>query len=614
MADPSVLAPLTVVVPLCTAALLAASAHWLPRRAPDIVALVAAAAVTAMAAALAVTTQSEPLVYWFGGWHPVRGLAIGIAFVVEPAGATLAALSGLLTVASLVFSWRYFEEVGHLYQALVLALLAGMVGFSLSADLFNIFVWLELMSVAAYALCGYRIQQPGVVQGAVNFALLNSIGTLTMLLGIALVYGRTGALNLAQIGETLRAQPPGGPVIVGFTLVTAGLLVKAGAVPFHFWLADAYTVVPAPVGALFAGVMSDLAFHTLARIYWDGFSEALAFHHHAVRTALLCFAVASVVVGAAMALLEANLKRQLAFATVAGGGAMLAGIALLTPRGLAGSTVLLVTEGMLKAALFLLVGAVIQWLGGSDELLLHGRGRDRRGVVPGVLLACCGMGLALAPPFGPFLGTALIAGFGGLRWLTVVLVCGAAATGAVFLRSAARIFLAWGPRKDPALTSQPTEPDEGEPEPGSRGHEGWGSPGHRAVMLTPPLVLVLLGYGLALLPGVDAWFTHVAHAVTEPRRTAAHVLGGPLPPAPPETAGPSPFAGNWLWALASSGGAVVLAALSLWWQRFAGGLRRALLAPAGALKRLHDGSVGDYALWFTVGLAALGAGWSLTLR
>ncbi|MFF9408096.1 complex I subunit 5 family protein [Streptomyces anandii] len=612
MAEPDVLAPLAVAVPLGTAALLAAAARWIPRRGPDVVAIIASAAVTAMAVVLAVTTQDEPLVYWFGGWHPVGGVAIGIAFVVEPSSAAMAALAGLITLASLAFSWRYFEETGHLYHALVLTLLAGMVGFSLSGDLFNIFVWLELMSVAAYALCGYRIGQRGVIQGAVNFAVLNTIGTLTMLLGIALVYGRTGALNLAQIAETLRGRPPGGPVIVGFVLITTGLLVKAGTVPFHFWLADAYTVVPAPVGALFAGVMSDLPFHTFARIYWDGFSEALAAHQQAVRTALLAMAAASVVIGAAMTLLQADLKRQVAFATVAAGGTMLAGIALLTPEGLAGSTILLVADGALKAAVFLLISGIIQWLGAGDELLLHERGRRRRGLVPAVLLSCCGLGLALLPPFGPFLGTALVTGSAGQHLLTTVLVCGAAVTGAVFLRSTARIFLGWGPTEDPALTQEPTEPDEGEPE--FQPNEDWNSLGHRIVMLTPPAVLIAVGYGLALVPGVDGWFTRVAQHFTEARHTGALVLGRPLPPVSPAPPPSEPGRGAWLWSVISSAGAVLLAAASLWWQRWAGRLRHVLLAPAAVLKGLHDGSVGDYALWFTVGLAALGTGWSLTLR
>jgi multicomponent Na+:H+ antiporter subunit D len=201
------LVPLTVAVPLLAAALLAATARLLPRRAPDLVGIAVAAGVTALGVLLVLGTRSHPIVYWFGGWRPAGGTALGIDFVVEPLSASLVVLTGLLTTASLVFSWRYFEEVGHLYHTLVLTLLAGMTGFALSADLFNIFVWCELMSVAAYALCGYQIHETAVVQGAINFAVLNSAGVFALLMGIVLVYGRTGALNLAQIGETLRSRP-----------------------------------------------------------------------------------------------------------------------------------------------------------------------------------------------------------------------------------------------------------------------------------------------------------------------------------------------------------------------------------------------------------------------
>ncbi|WP_324788262.1 complex I subunit 5 family protein [Streptomyces sp. H51] len=612
MADAGPLVPLTVAVPLATAAVLTATARWIPRRAHDLAALGAATAVTVLAVVLVLDTRDAPVVYWFGGWRPVHGTVLGIAFVVEPFGAALAALAGLLTVAALVLSWRHADEVGHLYHALVLALLAGMAGFALSADLFNIFVWLELMSVAAYALCGYQVRRAGVVQGAVNFAVLNTIGSLTLLLGIALVYGRTGALNLAQIGESLRGAPPGGPAVVGFTFITAGLLVKAGAVPFHFWMADAYTVVPAPVGALFAGIMSDLGYHAFVRIYWDGFAEAFAGHREAVRDGLLGVAVATIAVGAVMALLEADLKRQLAFATVAHGGVVLAGIALLTPRGLGGATLFVITDGLLKAALFLLLGSLVQWLRGSDELLLHGRGRRRGAVLPGLVLLACALGFALLPPFGPFLSTALVGDAGGGDRLTVVVVAGAAATGAVFLRSAARVFLGWGPRTDPVLTREPAMPEEGEPapEPG----DAWRRPAHRLVVLTPPLVLVLVAYGLSFVPGIADWFTQVAQSVQRPRPNAAHVLSGRTPAPPPAPAPYAPGGAAWLGGATATVGAVLLAATSMWWQRVWAPLRRALLVPARVVKAVHDGSMGDYALWFVTGLAALGAGWGLTLR
>src|SRR5207253_10634799 len=156
----------------------------------------------------------------------------------------IAALAAALTTAALVFSWHYFEEVGYLYYTLMLVFLGGLCGFALTGDLFNLFVFFELMGVAAYALTGYKVEQPGVLQGALNFAITNTIGAFLVLFGIALLYGRTGALNLAQIGEALARRPADGLMIGSFVLLTVGFLIKAGAVPFHFWLSDAYAVAP----------------------------------------------------------------------------------------------------------------------------------------------------------------------------------------------------------------------------------------------------------------------------------------------------------------------------------------------------------------------------------
>jgi multicomponent Na+:H+ antiporter subunit D len=609
MHEAHTLVPLTVAVPLLAAAVLAAVARRLPRWAPDLLAVVVAGWVTAGGAFLMFVTHDHPIVYWFGGWHPVHGVALGVDFVVEPLSASLVALTGLLTLASLVFSWRYFEEVGHLYHALVLTLLAGMTGFALSADLFNIFVWCELMSVAAYALCGYQVHESAVVQGAINFAVVNSVGVFCLLMGIVLVYGRTGALNLAQIGETLRDRPPDGLVVVAFTLITVGLLVKAGAVPFHFWLSDAYAVAPAPVGALFAGIMSDLAYHTFARIYWDGFSGAFdAGQAAAVRAGLLGLAVVTAVVGALMCLLEADLKRQMAFLTVSHGGAFLAGIALLTPRGLAGATLFVITDGLLKAALFLTFATVIRTLGSGNELSLHGRGRTVRGILPGVVFGCAALGFAALPPFGPFLAAALIHDSPGHRWLSLVLACCAAVTSATFLRAGARIFLGWGPRRDTLLTSEPQQQDEGEPE-----EQPGGRRSRYLVLLTPALVLVAVGYAASFLPGAADALVTASQALQHPVDTARQVLTGRPPPPAPK---PPPFeasTGAWAYGAASAAGAVLLAAAMLTGSSGQGRLRGLLTSPAAALKSVHDGEVGDYVLWLTVGLVALALAWAATL-
>ena len=168
---------------------------------------------------------------------------------------------------ALVFAWRFFEAVGPTFHALILVFLGALIGFALTGDLFNMFVFFELMSVSAYALTAYRIERAASLQGALTFAVTNSVGAVMILFGIALLYGRTGALNLAQVGEALASRPSDGLVVTAFALITGGFLVKAAIVPFHFWLADAYAVAPTPAAIVFTGVMSDLGIYAVARIY-----------------------------------------------------------------------------------------------------------------------------------------------------------------------------------------------------------------------------------------------------------------------------------------------------------------------------------------------------------
>src|SRR5919204_3800140 len=391
-----VLVPLPVAIPLVGAAFLTATGHFLGRRADDLVGIATAAAVTVISTLLILRSLDHDLVYWFGGWTPRHGIALGVAFDVEPISAGLAALAGALMTASFVFAWRYFDEVGTLFHVLMLVFLAAMSGFALSGDLFNMFVFFELMSVCAFALTGYAVEHRAPLQGAVNFAVTNTIGALLVLFGIALLYGRTGALNLAQIGRALEGKGSDGLVLIAFALLLCGFLVKAGAVPFHFWLSDAYAVAPIPVCVLLSGVMSDLGLHAVGRVYWPVFSGVFAAHTGSLRAILVGAGVVTALVGGAMAFFQRDLKRLLAFVTIAHVGIFLAGVGLLTARGLAGTTLYVVADGFVKGALFLAVGILIRRAGSGDELRLRGRG----GIAPmaGVVFVVGGLATAGLPP------------------------------------------------------------------------------------------------------------------------------------------------------------------------------------------------------------------------
>ncbi|MBV9534448.1 MAG: hypothetical protein JO321_03440, partial [Solirubrobacterales bacterium] len=198
------IAALPVFIPLLAAAMLVAFRHWAPRVLNDAVATgVGAAVVVLCALLLAHTAHGRPFAYWMGGWRPSHSVAIGISLSIDPIGAGLATYMAVLVTAALIYSWRYFDAVDGLYHALMLVFLAAMAGFSLTGDLFNLAVFFELMGAVAYALTAYKIEEKGPIQGGINFAISNSVGAYAIFTGIALLYARTGALNMAQIGATL---------------------------------------------------------------------------------------------------------------------------------------------------------------------------------------------------------------------------------------------------------------------------------------------------------------------------------------------------------------------------------------------------------------------------
>jgi multicomponent Na+:H+ antiporter subunit D len=605
-------AVLAVALPLLVAGALAAGNTVLPRRVVDTVAVATAATVTVLCGWL-LFHAGGTIVYWFGGWSPRRGLALGISFVVDRAGAGMAVLAALLAAAALVFSWRHFDAVGSLYHALMLVFLAGMVGLALTGDLFNFFVFFELMGVAAYALTGYRIEDPAPLQGALNFAVTNSVAGFTILLGIALVYARTGGLNMAQAGRALAMAPPDALVTVAFAFLLAGLLTKAAVVPFHFWLDDAHAVAPSPVCALLSGAMVQLGVYGAARIFWTVFSGAFTFNAGGVRGVLIAAGVLTAVVGAAMSLVQRHLKRLLAFSTIEHVGLIVVAVGLLTPNGLAAAMVYMLGHGMVKASLFLAAGIVLHRLGSVDEAELRGRGRSIPAV--GVLFGVGGLALAALPPFGTALGATLLGSAvsdSGFGWLRAVSIFTTALTAGAVLRAGGRIFLGWGEEERPLRT----EMQERELE--TRGPRGR-TP---AVMLAPAFALAVCGLLVGIAPSLSRQATEIAGRFVQRPAYEAAVLGrdsGSIHQAI-ATARTVP---GWdgvgvVEGVVTSAGAVVVALLALSSRRADGKVRasawRRVRPVMAMLRGFHDGHVGDYVAWQTAGLAVLTATLTLLLR
>ena len=170
------LAALPVAVPFLAASLLVAVGAFAPRWLNDSVAAGCGVSVLAIGALLAHRAVTGPFAYWVGGWRPSRGVAIGISLSIDPLGAGMATFATLMVVAAFAYSLHYFDAVAGLFHSLMLLFMAAMAGFSLTGDLFDMIVFFELMSAVAYGLTAYRIEERAPIQGAINFAITNSIG------------------------------------------------------------------------------------------------------------------------------------------------------------------------------------------------------------------------------------------------------------------------------------------------------------------------------------------------------------------------------------------------------------------------------------------------------
>lgn len=256
------------------------------------------------------------------------------------------------------YSIKFMERDSGLteYYTLMLGMIAGMTGIVFAGDFFTLFVFWELMCLTSYALVAFRKRRWEPIEAGFKYLIMSAAGSATILLSMSFLYGITGTLNFAALANSLTNTTSEGWLYITLALVIVGFGVKAAIVPFHTWLPDAHSAAPSPISAMLSGVMVQTGAYALARVLLLVFSSM----QPAWQMTLAVFAVLTMFGGNIMALLQNDLKRLLAFSTVAHMGYILFGFAIASQEGLTASLFHVINHAIMKTLLFLCAGAFIR--------------------------------------------------------------------------------------------------------------------------------------------------------------------------------------------------------------------------------------------------------------
>ena len=582
---------LLIAVPMIAAAFLAAFRKLVPRWAADLLCILTSLFNLILSASWTLHSLHQTQVYWFGNWFPRGHMALGICFVMDGIGCGLATLTALLTALAMLFSWRLAEDGGRHYHPLMLVFLAAMSGFSITGDVFNLFVFFELMSTAAFALCGLKTKEPSPLAGAFNFAVTNTVAAFMMLTGIALLYSATGALNMAQIGLLLTGRHDR-VVLAAFTFLVTGFLVKAAAVPFHFWLPDAHAVAPTSVCVLFSGIMVQLGLFGVMRIYATLFQGCFPLRD--LHWLFVASGAATALWGGMMCFAEHHLKRLLAFSTVSHTGLMTLAFGLWSKDALTGLFVYLAGHALVKAGLFFVAGILLHRFRTVSEPVLFGRGKVLRWTA--ILWLLGGLGLAAAPAFALEFGESTVAA--QAPWSEAIFLIAGVLTGAAVLRVGLRVFYGLG---DCGPTDKSAEVDE-LPETSEESRNIYW------FLFVPALISITGSIALSFWPGFhNAVYSSAIRFMDF--RSYAHAVYESATPVRLLTAPKTPEATAMMYGILRVVLAIAVALWAVLHLRLPRSIRwpSHLEGPMRPIRALQSGHPGDYVAWLTVGFALLGA-------
>ncbi|MGM9593535.1 MAG: proton-conducting transporter membrane subunit [Candidatus Onthomonas sp.] len=331
------------------------------------VVLVAMTAALAMMLALVkpVLLDGEIITYWLGNWEPVEGWAIGICLEVDALSLFFGLIVTVAVFVSGVYSFTYMNHDDSLvnYYTLFLMLSGSVLGLVLSGDLFNIFVMVEIMTFTAVALTAFRNTYEGALEGALKYLVVGSLGSTSLLVGIAMLYSQLHTLNLAQISALIPGQGSNPVIIAAFAFLFMGFATKAFLFPFQPLAADAHAVAPASISLMISGVLTKCGVYGIIRlcyVLYENMSEPL------VQYLVTGFGAVSMFICVTMAFNQHNFKRLLAFHSISQVGYVITAVGLGSALGVSAGLYHAMNHTIFKGLLFLTAGAVQHQTGSLD--------------------------------------------------------------------------------------------------------------------------------------------------------------------------------------------------------------------------------------------------------
>ena len=386
---------LQVVLPLLAAPLIVLARSvafaWLCTTAVSYACLVIALRLFSQAA------QAGPISYALGSWPPPWG----IEYRVD-------ALSGFVLVAvSLTASFvapyarrSIAAEVGEERQYLMYAMyclcLAGLLGITITGDAFNLFVFLEISSLASYVLIALGAHRRALM-AAYQYMLMGTVGATFYVIGVGLLYLMTGTLNFADMAQRLGGVQDVRPVLAALGFITVGIGLKLALFPLHQWLPNAYAYAPSMATAFLAATATKVSAYVLLRFYFTVFDPVPLFERLPTRETFVALSVAAMITASLVAVFEADLKRLFAYSSVAQIGYITLGIGIDNQASLTGSIAHLLNHGVTKGAIFLLIGGVALRMGAARVTVAGLAGLGRRMPLTALGLAIGGLSLAGVP-------------------------------------------------------------------------------------------------------------------------------------------------------------------------------------------------------------------------